>query len=352
MAIRMRAWLALVVGACAAVAITLLPPDRFEFPTPDEAPEQLRYDEALRELRRTHMMLQLSRWSDSLSALVQTGSGVEETRSGIRLAAFLQPVFHGALPGLPIGIPTWSSLTRTDMDGATPFCLTVHASPGGPQFDAEAVPLAALPDPCRVIDRFGAPGAHVEAWLERGAWGFGSSRVPVPDHLRLRDHSYAELPYFGDRRHPLARENVFVGACLAGRPDACARAVLDPVDVEGNGSELRSVAARVGWSYADLDWSDESPFRYLDDSLFADLERQFGEEAFTMFWSSDEEVPVAFEAAFGVELGDWVLTWADTQTGVSRAGPGLSFADIMLVIVTVGALTAMASGVGMRRRLA
>lgn len=352
MAIRMRAWLALVVGACAAVAIPLIPPDRFEFPVTNEEPEQRRYEEALGELRRTHMALQLMRWSDSLSALVRAESGADETRSGIRLAAFMQPVFHGALPGLPRGIPTWSSLTLSDMEGATLFCLTVHTQPVGDAFDVEAVPVAALPDPCRMIDRFGAPGAHVEEWLEQGAWGFGSSREPAPDHLRLRNDLYAELPYFGDRRHPLARENVFVGGCLAGQPEACARAVLDPIDVEGNGSELRAVAERVGWSYADLDWSDESPFRYLDDSLFADIERQFGEEAFARFWSSDEEVPVAFEAAFGVELGEWVLAWADAQMGISRAGPAIPLADILLVMFTVGAMTALACRVGMRRRIA
>jgi hypothetical protein len=349
MEIGMKAWLALIVGASAAVAVPLLPPDRIELGGPPRRPEQVRHETVLREIREAQATLQLMRWSDSLASLVASEPLGGE---GIRVGFAWQSVAQGAHPDAPIGVPVVANLTFADFGSDRPYCFTLHTHPAeGAAVDFSALPVEELPNPCRVVDRFGAPGGHIGEWLDRGAWGFGSSRERVfVDYQGLRDRSYAEWPYFGTRKHPLGTANAVAGRCMSGDPTACETAILDPIGGEDPRSELRRAAASSPVSFAELDWADASPFSYLDDSLFAELEAEFGAEAFAHFWSSEQEVPAAFEAAFGVELGDWVLAWADAQMGTSRAGPGIPFGDLGLVILTVAALTAVASSVAMRRR--
>jgi hypothetical protein len=138
---------------------------------------------------------------------------------------------------------------------------------------------------------------------------------------------------------------------MAGDPVDCSLTVTDPVFAGENGAELRRAVEDSPASWADLDWADESPFGYLDDTLFADMERQFGEEAFARFWSSDQEVPVAFRSAFGVELGEWVLDWVHDQIGVSRAGPGIPVGDLLVSVLALSTLAALACGAATRRRV-
>jgi hypothetical protein len=350
MEIGMKAWLALVAGTCAAVAIPLLPPERMDLGGPERRPEQVRHETILSELRRVHAALQLTRWSDSLASLVASEPVGGE---GVRVGFAWQPVSQGAQPDAPIGVPVVANLTFADLEDDRPYCFTLHTHPADDSaVDITAQPVEELPNPCRVVDRFGAPGPHIGRWLDRGAWGFGSSRERVfVDYQGLRNRSYAEWPHFGTRRHPLATANAVAGGCMAGDPADCEAAILDPMGSQRSRSELGSAAAAAPVSFAELDWIDESPFAYMDDSLFAELEGQFGAEAFARFWSSELEVSAAFEAAFGVDLGEWVLAWVEAQTGISRAGPGIPFVDLLLVVLTVAALTAMACGVTMRRRV-
>jgi hypothetical protein len=350
MEIGMKAWLALVAGICAAVAVPLLPPERMELGGPPRRPEQVRHETVLSEIREAQAALQLTRWSDSLAALVASEPlGGEAVRVGF----MWQSVAQGAHPDAPIGIPVVASVTFADFEGDRPYCFTLHTYPAeGSAFDTSALQVEELPNPCRVVGRFGVPGPRIAEWLDRGAWGFGSSgeRVMV-DHQGLRNRSYAEWPYFGTRKHPLATANAVAGGCMAHDATDCESAILDPIAREGPRSELTRAVGSSPASFAEVDWADESPFGYLDDSLFAELEDEFGAEAFARFWSSEQEVPAAFEAAFGVELGDWVLAWVDAQMGTSPTGPGIPFGDLILAILTVGLLTAAGSRVAMRRQI-
>jgi hypothetical protein len=350
MEIGVKAWLALIATACFAVAVPLLPPERIQLGGPEKRPEQVRHETVLSEIRQAHAALQLTRWSDSLEALVMSEPVVGEP---VRVGFDWQSVSQGLHPDAPIGVPVVASLTFADLDGDRPDCFTLHTRPAeGSAFDFSALPVEQLPDPCRVVDRFGVPGARIGEWLDRGAWDFGSSRERVfVDYRRLRDRSYSDWPYFGSRKHPLATASAVAGGCMAGDPADCESAVLDPFGGQDVGSELSRAAESSPVSFAELDWIDESPFSYLDDSLFAELEAEFGAEAFARFWSSEQEVPTAFAAAFGVELGDWVLAWVDVQMGTSRAGPGIPFGDLGLAILVVAAMTAVASRVAMRRRV-
>ena len=57
--------------------------------------------------------------------------------------------------------------------------------------------------------------------------------------------------------------------------------------------------------------------------LFDDLEREFGHEAFARFWSSENEVSEAFEEAFGISTGEWMVDWLDRTRGLEHATPAL-----------------------------
>lgn len=380
MAIGMKTWLTVVVGACAAVAATLLPAERLELPRSTDAVERARYDSLLTELRRTHAELQLGRWADSLSVVMTasepgsitvgvsgvgepeiadwreavatslTDGGIHET--DVRLGAFWVPLQAAAVPGVTLGASALGDMTFARLE-PLPYCFTVHTvgSPSVGDVEANTSWLQDAPGPCRMMARYGAPGRRIATWLDAGAWGFGRRVLAEEDRSHLRTRSYAAMPIFGTRRHPLAFTHPVVGACMTGSPAGCARAVTDGSIAAPPGSDAEHLLGRTQVSYADLGWTQERPFSYLDDSLFADLEAQFGQEAFERFWTSDGSVEAAFASAFGVEIGDWVLAWVDAQMGIAKAGPGIPGVDFLLAMLTIGGLTAVASGAAMRRRV-
>jgi len=94
-----------------------------------------------------------------------------------------------------------------------------------------------------------------------------------------------------------------------------------------------------------------SPFGNLDDYLLADLEAEFGPDRFQRFWSSELELPEAFEAAFGVGLGEWVITWVDANMRISPAGPGMSKSAALGGILALSLFAAMAGAWARRRRV-
>lgn len=85
--------------------------------------------------------------------------------------------------------------------------------------------------------------------------------------------------------------------------------------------------------------------------LFADLEREFGTEAFARFWTSDAAVPLAFESAFGIDAGTWMLRWTKEEVGTHQAGPGLRAGTSLLALLTLMALAATVSFMATRRRV-
>ena len=91
-------------------------------------------------------------------------------------------------------------------------------------------------------------------------------------------------------------------------------------------------------------WSGKGPFRFEGRYLLADLEREFGPEAFTRFWTSDADVPVAFEQAFGMPLETWIMGWVESTAFTRTPGPGMPFSaklggllTLMLFAAIVGA---------------
>ena len=85
--------------------------------------------------------------------------------------------------------------------------------------------------------------------------------------------------------------------------------------------------------------------------LLADLEAEFGADAFLRFWSSTESVEDAFESAFGVEVGEWMTVWVDSVSGTTQPGPGLPRSASSGSMLALGLLAGIAFLRNRRRKL-
>jgi len=376
----MKSWLAIVLAGAAALAVTGLPPERFELTPPETTPERERYEALRTELRVAETNLQMRRWSEWLSAAavaaepgsiafgpplssevtpegIAEGEGsyrsaVEQLRprqAEVRLGWFWEPLARG--PARDNGLRN-GSMTFAGVRDGVPYCFVVVSYLEAQNADLRAAFEQDGLGACRLYAQYGVPGAAIAEWLEAGGWGFGSRVGSHPDFLQLRSHVAADMPMFGTLRHPLASASLAVQGCLAGNPDACVRAVTDATLIARARPEEALVVADSPLShYSESAGTLQPPFGYLDDTLLADAESEFGSEAFARFWSSDEPVAAAFATAFGVDMGSWLVDWVDPQLGVYRAGPSVAGTDGLLVMLALTVLAAMATRVAMRRRV-
>ncbi len=391
MALGMRHWVAALVLSVATVTVWLLPPTGLG-PGRGSGLENLasRAATASADLRVAHGTLQRIRWADSLPRLaVQTAQGGlatgfpshedlrDETRRTfhdlvqrevdaldrrdptITLGSFYQPFRHAELPGLaqpPRGRE--GDETYVGRYEGQPYCLRVRVVDGARFVGALERNLVSLEKrlrtnparsnllgACRPYARFGLAGPKIQEWLERGAIGFAGDQRLTSQRLAVswrnrRNVEFWLAEYRGIR-------GMAVNKCMAGRADACLRLMTDPAHLAGLSDDQKIVdgspAVSLGGS------SSRSPFGGLDDFLFLDLEREFGAEAFQRFWTSEQEVPVAFEQAFGIELGPWTVSWIQRLMGTREAGPGLPGHAIWLSLLTVSFLAGL-SGLWHRGR--
>jgi hypothetical protein len=378
---RMKGWLALVVGASAAVAANLLPPEPIVI-ADERSPEVIRLADLTHELRRAHGVLQLTRWSDSLSALTMASDdiafgmpaavtatpeavaawqtayrtrvdGLAPRDERVRLGVFVQPVTHALVPDATLG-PVTGHLTFAGEREGTPYCFVVRTHVGTrPITDADLRSWRQADlGSCRIYASYGPPGPEVAAWLEAGAWGFAASTEEPEDDLWLSDQTSIDLPVLWTVRHPLTWQNLAVHGCLAGDARSCQRAVTEPALLASVEEDQTWVATHSPVSSYREGWGRmQPPFAYLDDTLLADVESEFGTDAFARFWSSSEPVPTAFQNAFGVDMGQWVLDWVDAEVGLFQAGPGVPKGALPMSLLTMTLLAAGATAVSMRRRV-
>jgi hypothetical protein len=374
----MKLWLGAVIGLCALVALWALPPSRITNRTRVRSPEEVRYDQVAGELRRAHGLLLAQRWSDSLSALVVetavdglalayppsdlvTAEGVAEWRQAVtaRLASFgrrdpdmtvgivFQLDMHGALEAALDGAdaalgPPFSARHQTYVgarDGS-PYCFVVlperYAVRNGGLRSATSL------EGCRWFYEYGVPGNAVGAWLEAGAFSLGwdddvQGVLPTPP---------LDMTWFGIVR-PYSEE-IVVAACLAGDAAACEGAVTDHELLaarllDGGLVELSPISH--------LHRGRSTPFHDRAGLLFVELEARYGQDAFARFWTSDEPVPVAFEAAFGSNIGVWMRDFSQEGIGSFRAGPLPRAASLGWSMLAVLLLSGFVSWKQMRRRV-
>ncbi|HEX6590121.1 MAG TPA: hypothetical protein VF039_14035 [Longimicrobiales bacterium] len=197
--------------------------------------------------------------------------------------------------------------------------------------------------PCDYWARFGAPGPAVRAQLP--AWGLflGAPRTggttkggPARRLFGMRQWGSVLAPY------------VDAQACVAGRLDACERALLDPsVWTTSFFGTLRSpddVALLARARYE----RDAAPAEHL----MADLRNEVGDEAFARFWHSDGDLRAALAAATGTPAASWMHRWAVARFGTEPRGPTLDLLTAVLTLLALAALGAASLHVAQRRRVA
>lgn len=377
----MKRWLAVVIGSMGLVALWALPPSAFETPARNASPEAIHLESVEREVGRLHAALRTARWSDSLSQLAvrsaedglamggPQGSGVDEEAvraweeaQRVALAAhprrdpemvvgvFWQPLNHGALPDVPT-IARGDEVTFVGTRDGRPYCLRAipYIRPDVRVWSRSGADLG----PCRLYAAYGIPGAELRAWLDASALGF--ARVHVPGWAAevagtAPPRSDGTMRLFGVWRPPLARYGLPVQACLAGRATACGRAVSDLELVMPRWGDRGWLAANTPASSYGSQMPD-APFGYLDDALLYEWEAEFGSEAFARFWTSGEPMPEAFETAFGVPLGEWVLGWVGQHAELYRAGPSLPWSSVWTSVLVLAGLAGVATVAGVRRRV-
>ena len=377
----MKRWLAVVAGAAAIVALRALPPSSFEMPERDRLPESVRLEAVEGEVRRAHAALRALRWSDSLSQLaLRTAvdglvlspprveglepadilSWEEAQRDALGERArrhpymvvgiFWQPFGQSALPGVPDAARS-SDITFVGEHDGTPYCI--RAIPYSGPATRALLGLVGDVGACRLYAAYGVPGVEVQAWLEASALGFARIDSPswAADFARRElVRPEGTLRLFGLGRPQLAYESLVVQACLAGRETACERATTDPGLIApqwGDRAWLVAHTPATGFGVQ----RGYPPFGYLDDGLLYEWEAAFGPDAFARFWTSSAPVPEAFEAAFGVPLGAWMLRWVERHSELYRAGPSLPWGSVGWSLLGLAVLAGMSTAAGMRRRV-
>jgi len=399
MARGMKAWLGAVGIGLALVAASTLPPSATDVPEHPKTPERVRYEQIRAGMQRAHDVLRAERWTDSLSGLaVETAVGglasglpaearlapdaVAEWKARLRaesaaieprdprviVGVYVQPLSLGAVPDTPTG----SLLNRVTIVGTRngePYCLQVLPFMRPDRLDERSL-RRSTPDgavgACRLYAEHGLPSARIQSWLKAGGIRFAahpSGWAPIVHPPQTRADAEAsgrsaldvaglgwssDAPMFGLRSSRLFEAGAQVQGCLGGRARACERAVTDPELLRPTLGDQAYVVAHssvVGTGTYELD----RPFDFMNGTLLADLERDFGAEAFDGFWKSDQAVPEAFEAAFGTDMGDWLVGWVKPKIGLYGAGPGVPLDALPLCLVTLMVFGGVAMLVQRRR---
>lgn len=392
MATQLKHWIALTGAGLLVVALATLPPAALRVQPRNVLPEVERFDALDAQVRREVGVLQATLWSDSLSALAlrtaedgvaygtfageASADALRDWGAALRdyvgamsprdddmvVGVFLQPASLGQPEGLP-GPSIGGVHTYVGVRDGTPYCLQVDPVPTAADASDRSLRsrIEWLPEngigACRLFARYGMPGDRVLRWLEDGAARFALRETTVlerPTYYGRYIEPQLPLPgrIFGLFRPEIVDRSPVVGRCLAGHAEACASAVTSAEPMDRFGREDYSYIQAHSPLTHNARFGGASSFGFADQYFLADMEAAFGPDAFARFWTSDQDVPAAFEAAFEVDLGSWVIDWAQREAGVYDAGPGLRAGTGLASLLTLIGLGGLASFVGTRRRVA
>lgn len=222
--------------------------------------------------------------------------------------------------------------------------ITFAGNPDAPPID--------LLGPCSFHWVHGSPGPAIRRWLRddgmsrlaRTPWPGGGYRFPpIKEHRGI----FGEWnPRSRDFSSVYGRESTVGEGCLAGRADACRRAVLDPTAY----AEPESYPELEEWLSGGRSKNGE-PFGGRERTWMGDLEAEFGRDRFGRFWTSDQPVEHAFAAAFGESIEAWTMRWAQERLGVQKAGPSTDGLSLLLTLATLIACVGIATATAARRRV-
>jgi hypothetical protein len=211
--------------------------------------------------------------------------------------------------------------------------------------------------PCRYYATFGLPGAPIYEWLRQrgallalgGSWTHAST-LDSPD--RLYNPYYSDRP---DDFYPAPSWHYFYYSaravnCFMGDARACESAVVEKAP--GNNPRAVGSAVRVGFTLGPVYRRSSVEFSGRETELLADMLRAMGRERFARFWASTDPMPVAFQKASGMSLGEWIVTWASEDIGMIRKGPTARTASVLMALIVAGLCIALSMLAARRREFA
>lgn len=376
MAFGMKQWIAAMVLGCALVAAWRLPPEPVD--SHDRAVvtgERIRFDALHSEIRTTSAILFRTLWADSLSAEVvaEAEDGLAlltpsvneavaaqrsrlaeqirvqlerrpEGRSKMIFGYVVQPFDHRREDGAAWPRERTETYVGT-RDGAD-YCLqvrVVHPRSGSTAVgrrligsDDFVTPRDDELGPCRFYLGYGFAGPRVQEWLEAGGLEFAyEPAAAAPLDFERRENRRRGV--FGiDRAGAVSAH----GRCLAGVEESCEALFTDlgPYLLTEQQREIvrGSPATGLGSSFNRIGWV--RAHRHI----LADLEAEFGVEAFRRFWTSDEAVDDAFASAFGLRPGAWLVQRIERYQGIDAPGPGVPQHTSSMAMLTITAFLGIA----------
>jgi hypothetical protein len=143
--------------------------------------------------------------------------------------------------------------------------------------------------------------------------------------------------------------------CLVSKGSACAALVLDPVNRYDDLPAAAATLVRSGVPLLDVRYvfgRPDSRAVFATERMFDDLEKRFGADRFSRFWSSDRSVEDAFTEAFAMTPAAWGLEWASAVWGdreSASVAPGV--VDVVPSLIFVMLAITWAGRIYLRRRL-
>jgi len=396
MAPRLKLWTGWVFGGMALVALWALPPRaeedwfphrfiRFEYSQETQAAREI-----AGEVRRLGSVYQRLVWNDSVKVLAraarEVGVGIwaqlpdsaspgsrpdleEAVRRQLELSGLNAPEVpvgvvlverrYGVYPDFPYS-SSWSSNWEifVNRDEGESFCFLVD--PGRSMERVLARMLWTGPDsslvpnpvgPCILHAKYGNPGDGTFSWLRSGGYALAEGSM---GSWVQRNTTQIDPVSRGFGFRQAFRLSPHGTGCVQGAKDSCLE-IFRMVDDGGYRSPTNPwgsavwasgtfpVAYRSGGSNAGMGLGGE------ETHLLYDLEEEFGEERFREFWTSDQDVEEAFQAAFGEPVEDWLVRWTQARWGELDLGPRVPLQATLLSFLSLGLFVGLALLMGRRR---
>jgi hypothetical protein len=240
------------------------------------------------------------------------------THPDIREGVWRRMVFAGVIDGHPYCAVAIGRSNRASLQRHESILLTRDGTLGV----------------CVFWSRYGAPGPQIQKWLDDGGVHFAGS-ANVSGSSDVLQHAPPELLARQRRRYmlPLAGQ-----ACLAGRKDVCAQAIINPRVRYGEPDS----ASRLS------DW--DARIAPNERAMFTRLERDFGSQKFEQFWTSNEPFAPAFQKAFAVDVGTWIQSWLEPVGRIDR-GARIAGSSVLLTLLFLGICCGVALATAQHRRV-
>jgi hypothetical protein len=362
----MRSWLLVVLAGLGVAASLLLPvrPPTGEPLGSGPPPESVRYQELHEQVKLQREIVERVVWVDSLTRVLRAAATNGEPATVLRLSTHLpkgaeqqyEVAFKAQVKELfpdraPVDVGLFYhrvQATPSDLRWETPHRVEyLIGDAGGRSYcirnrvSNTTANAAGWMGICSLVLRYGRPGAEVFRWLKAGS-------VIRSIHNRedvLRAPASNADPDAEDRSLFTLRPSSWtftlpISRCLAGQMEACEAHFLRPADDAIAAPIARGLSDAIPQLLITGPNMYVAPGEAAEEGLIAQLEIEFGDERFARFWTSELDVPAAFQEAFGVSAGEWMRAWVVERhphaLSSERAGIGYGIQTIVLIFAALG----------------